>query len=372
MDSILRTAPAVFAVGDNYQIMVPVTAHALMWVRVGEEEYYDDSNGIIRSATELHRICVPAVELEKAKEYTLCYRKMIERKPYFSETGEVEEFTYKFMPVLDDGARAYHIADAHNMVDAPVAAAKVFEEKFGTIDFLIMNGDIPNHSGEIEYFYDIYKIAAQITNGNIPIVFAKGNHDMRGIYAENIAEYTPCENGNSFFTFRLGNIWGLVLDTGEDKVDSHEEYGNTVCCHYFRKRETRFIDKVIADAKAQYNAQGIDYRVVVVHNPFTIIQKDPFTIEKEMFGNWTKKINENINPDAMLCGHMHYLDIHYPDDEKNLHKAEFPVVVGSKPTVKENYFAGAGFIFKNGKIQVVFCALSQINNNYGGIINVQI
>ena len=33
---ILKTSPAVFAIKDTYQIMIPVTCDALMWIRVGK------------------------------------------------------------------------------------------------------------------------------------------------------------------------------------------------------------------------------------------------------------------------------------------------------------------------------------------------
>ena len=74
-------------------------------------------------------------------------------------------------------ARFYHIADAHNMVDEPVASARAF----GDIDFLVLNGDLPNHSGDINNFTTIHRIAAEITSGEKPVVFSRGNHDLRGI-----------------------------------------------------------------------------------------------------------------------------------------------------------------------------------------------
>lgn len=45
----MRTLPAVFVVGDTYHIMTVVGAQSLMWVKVGDECYYDESNGILRS-----------------------------------------------------------------------------------------------------------------------------------------------------------------------------------------------------------------------------------------------------------------------------------------------------------------------------------
>ena len=122
------------------------------------------------------------------------------------------------------------------MIEQPVACAEFFRKETGKIDFLILNGDVPEDSSKIKHFDTIYEIVSQVTHGNIPAVFSRGNHDTRGIFAENIAEYTPCENGNSYFTFRLGSIWGVVIDCGEDKTDSNEEYGNTGCCSAFRKR----------------------------------------------------------------------------------------------------------------------------------------
>ena len=74
MSQVLKTAPAVFAVHDTYQIMVPVSCECVMWVKVGNECYYDDSNGILRSAVSMHRISVPVDELDKSGKYTVCYR----------------------------------------------------------------------------------------------------------------------------------------------------------------------------------------------------------------------------------------------------------------------------------------------------------
>lgn len=43
---MMKTTPVVFSVHDMYQIMVLTKTPSLMWVRVGEKNYYDDSNGI--------------------------------------------------------------------------------------------------------------------------------------------------------------------------------------------------------------------------------------------------------------------------------------------------------------------------------------
>ena len=358
MKNIIKTAPAVFAVGDNYQIMVEVTCPTLMWVCVGGEEYFDDSNGIIRSAVTTHRIIVPKNELDAAGGYTLFARKIIERKPYFSLTEDPVSEHFDFFPVKPGKAIAYQIADAHNMVAAPVAACKRFEEKYGKIDFLIMNGDVPDHSGRIENFHNIYEIAAEITGGTKPVVFSRGNHDTRGIYAENIAEHTPVENGNSFFETTLGDIHMIILDCGEDKDDSHAEYGHTVCCHAFRKRETAWLEKITSDP----GIKNAKHRVVVAHNPFTWVHHAPFDIEADTYRHWSELLRERFAPEVFIAGHLHTLEISRPGDANDWLGHPCTVVSGSLPKHgrdgNPDEFVGSGFIFDDG-VTVVF------NDNLG-------
>ena len=161
-----KWTPIVYAVGDKYIVTVPTEVPTVMWVKVGEECYYDHSNGVLRSSRNIHSITVPGEKLESAGEYTVCYRKMIERKPYFSVTGEVEEVTYAFRPVSSKKLNLYQIADAHGMVEGSVAAAKAFEKKYGKVDLLVLNGDVIDHSGSLENFDAIYKIPFSIKSEN--------------------------------------------------------------------------------------------------------------------------------------------------------------------------------------------------------------
>ena len=143
---IFAALPTVYAVADKYIIIVPVNEPCLMWVGIGENEYYDDSNGILRSGRLTHKMTVPMAELDAARSYTVRWRKMIERKPYRSEVGEIEEYTSAFRPIDPDKERIniYNIADAHNRVEGPINAGKYFERTGEELDLLLLNGDIPS------------------------------------------------------------------------------------------------------------------------------------------------------------------------------------------------------------------------------------
>lgn len=344
------TTPIVYAVNREYQIIVPVTCELVMWVQVGEETFYDDSNGILRSSSTTHRMSVPMDLLDREKHYTVGYRIIRERKPYFTEAEDAAFYESDFRPITNRPIRIYHIADAHNEIDRPVLAGSYFGDE---LDLLILNGDIPNHSGAIEYFAAIHQIAAQLTNGEIPVVFSRGNHDMRGIFAEQIADHTPTDNGRSYYTFRLGHLWGMVLDCAEDKPDDHPAYGFMNCCSDFRRRETAFIKKVIEHAAEEYQETGVENRLVIVHNPFTQTLEEPFDIEKETYTEWATLLREHVKPQLMICGHMHEAYVSHigsPTDHKG---QPCPVVVASERS-KEGPFLGGALVLYPDHCDVKF------------------
>jgi len=345
---MFKTYPAVFAVGNTYQIMVEIQIEALMSVKIADKVYYDETNGIMNSLSALHCVSVPTEVLDNAKEYTVCVRPLIERKPYFTETKEQIEFHYQFSPIPENNVRAYHISDAHNQIDGPVNAAKTF----GSIDFLILNGDIIDHSGSPEKFSNIYEICAKLTKGSIPVIFSRGNHDMRGNFAEKFADYTPSQHGNTYYTFKLGTIWDMLLDCGEDKRDGSKEYGFTVACHAFRERQTAYIREVIKNAQTEYAAPNVKTRLVIAHNPFTQQFASPFDIEEDIYREWASLLKEHIKPDLMICGHTHKYGINYVGGKHDHLGQPCTVVIGAEP--QKERFIGCGFIFNNDTIEIVF------------------
>ena len=352
------THPVVFCVEQEYQIMLPVKSELLVWVRIADENYFDAVNGIMCSSSQMHRVCVPMKALDVAKEYTVCYRRVIERKPYFTTTEPVQEVTYSFQPIdKTDHINIYQLADTHGRVREAICAAEYFRED---LDLLILNGDIADHSGSFTNILMIYQIAAGVTEGGIPCVFSRGNHDLRGACAEQLAAYTPNSNGRSYYTFRAGPVWGMVLDCGEDKADEHPEYGNTVCCHTFRRQEAEFI-RAVADGS---HAEGVLYRLVISHVPFTYDNMEtdhdgetPFNIEGPLFTQWARDLKELVQPHYMLCGHLHVCEISYPGGPMD-HKGQCcPVIIGSKLKTldeKEEGYTGTAITLERDRAEIGF------------------
>lgn len=353
----LENSPAVFAVENEYRIMKFADKPSLFCIRVGEYTFYDEKNGVMRSDCLVHSVCIPMKLLDKYEKYIVCETEMIERKPYFPVVGKCVETEYEFHPVRGGKIRIYHIADTHDTTDFPIASAK----NFGKIDLLIMNGDIPNIGNTPENYKTIYKLASSITNGNLPIVFARGNHDLRGLYAEKISDFIPTRNGSTYYTFRLGEIWGMVLDCGEDKEDSYSEYGGTVCCHNFRIQETEWIKSVIKNKRREYRSKGIKYRIVIAHNPFTYIGAKPFDIEKKLYKQWVDLLKKYIKPHFIISGHLHRCFVSRRSDLYDTLGQPCPVIVGSQ--ISDDSFVGCGLELDN---KGIICAFYDNNGNLFG------
>ena len=359
----MLTSPTVFAVGDEYHIFVPFDDEVIMYVKVGDRVFYDHCNGVLRSRTNMHFARLPMSVLDQEKAYTVCYRKMIDRAPYFPKSEDERELTISFRPIKNGGEiNLYHVSDAHNLVAEPVAAGQFFGDD---LDLLVLNGDIPNHSGDVRNFNAICEIASGITRGQIPCVFARGNHDTRGIHAEDMPAYIPIKDGRTYYTFRAGCVWGLLLDCGEDKPDSNEEYGYTVCFHDFRQEETDFLRRVIANAACEYDAPGVKYRLVISHIGFTHIDHHPFDIEQQLYGEWTRLVAK-MKPDLLLYGHYHRVAICPPGSEFDSHGQPCTAIIGSKPIFdreKGNGFIGCGItLFPDGTKRVIF------NDHMGNVL----
>ncbi len=347
---MLKTNPAVFAVGNQYHIMVPVNCECVMWVRIGNNNYYDEKNGVMCSKKAIHRVLVPMEELDNVMEYTICVQRLKKRLAYYTEGEAVVEYKYSFRPA-GGNARAYIVSDTHTIVEESVLAAKAY----GEIDFLILCGDIHDDSETIERFFIEYEIASKITKGEIPIVFARGNHDLRSDFAEDFATYMPNDNGNTYYTFHIGDIWGIVLDCGEDKPDWSIEYGPTVACHDFRLKQTEYIKQIIDRKDAEYEADGVKHKLVVVHNPFTRRYPEHFNIEEDIYAEWASLLEKYIKPELMICGHTHTLEVNKVGGEKDYLGQPCTVLVSGKPNFEgERSFCGAGICFVENGIEVTF------------------
>ncbi len=330
----LEICPAVCAAGENYIICVPTPVPVLMSVYVGDVEFTNDFCGVKLSSCHVQKFEVPMRLLDAAGQYTVTYE-IIYRQAYCSGKEKSVSATFRFAPIKkDEDICIYHLSDVHGRKAAAIKSGSLYS---ANTDLLILNGDISSSTQTVKESLLPLQIAYELTKGEKPCIITRGNHDLRGKYAERIGEFYPLDNGLFYYTVRLGPVWVFVLDCGEDKNDDHREYAGTIAFHKYRKKESDFIRKVIADPRSEYGDDGVRYRFIVSHIPFMhtdynpLLQLHVFDIEQDTYGEWVRMINDNVKPQFGLFGHVHKTGVIFGTQKYNDKGFAAPVILGGRP-----------------------------------------
>ena len=295
----LSYEPVVYAVEDEYQIVFSTSDNAVAWVNIGGVEYYDLFAGSMKSADKVHKITVPQRVLDKAGAYAVNYRQVIYRGPFGGYLGEMRTQHYQFRPVdSSDGLNYFALSDVHESVDAAIAAATSRDDT----DFIVLLGDLVSM---VETEKDVQlanELAFGITKGEIPVIYVRGNHEIKGEYAEELYKYVGSKDQQYAYTVTLGDddVFAVVLDLGEDHEDDWWEYYGTAQFDLYRQEQTEMLEEVLASgAYENYN-----YRLMACHVPVVYVDKNGYF--EEFRNEWVDLLN-HMEPDIGLSGHKHVM-----------------------------------------------------------------
>ena len=338
----LACTPTVFVVENRYEILIHAHDNGIFAIEIGNSIFYENNNGCLSSQKKFAKISVPQKLLDEYKYYTVIFRKTIERKAYFSqlESHKYQKFEFKPLTKASD-INIYLLADVHYHLDLATKPRGYFKND---LDLLVLSGDI----GEVESYqnyFEVSKFLGDISGGKIPVIFARGNHDVRGAMAENFTDFFPSVNKNTYFYFELPTLCGIVSDCGEDKADTHEEYGGVNAFHTFRINQTKYLATLKKASKPCF---------VVSHicpNQTTENIGNAFDIERSIYTKWTDHY-QRIGVKFMLCGHIHKTYILQSNDQRAIIKNPYPVIVGS--ALPKNDFIGSALTLIDNKLLVKF------------------
>ena len=287
----------VYAVEDTYQIVFSTNHSATAWVEVGGEKYYDLFAGSMKSDDTVHKIVVPQDKLDQAKAYSIHAEKMIYRGPFGGFKGKEISQSYTFRPVnTTDGLVYYTMTDVHHAQKGAVDTALSVQN----LDFLVILGD---SVGMIDYEKDVQfsnVLAHQVTKGEMPVVYARGNHEIKGAYAEELHKYVGSKNGSFYYWFELSDVFGITLDLGEDHDDDWWEYYGTAQFEKYHDEQTAFLKELLASKKAD----NYNYTLVACHIPIQFVNSRKNHVDVKE--TWTDLLNQ-IGVDLAVYGHQHDL-----------------------------------------------------------------
>ena len=141
----------------------------------------------------------------------------------------------------------------------------------------------------------------EITGGEIPVIYARGNHEIKGEYAEVFHKYVGARGEDFYYTVTLGeDVFAVVLDMGEDHEDDWWEYYGTAFFDIYRAEQTKMLEEILAEG----SYENYRYRMVLCHIPVVYVDADG------RFGSWRQEwtaLLNRLDPDISLSGHEHRL-----------------------------------------------------------------
>ena len=228
-------------------------------------------------------------------------------KPYEFKTFPAKPREVTFLVLNDIHERAQFMKDLCKNVD------------FKKLDFVLLNGDMSNRLRNQQHMMEAYlDTCVRMFATHTPLFFNRGNHELRGQFADYLYRYFPTNNGKYYRLQHVAGIDFLFIDTGEDKPDEDIEYSGIVNYDQYREEEARWL-RGLRESKQV----GKHPLIVFSHIPPTL-QKwhGPYHLQKTLMPELNK-----MNVSVMLSAHLHAFGYQEPNEVIN-----FPNLVNSNNT----------------------------------------
>ena len=267
------------------------------------EKFYQTSHGR-RTAGTYH--CVRIDSLKPGTEYR--YRivgKVVEDDSniYRINYGLLREISAKrnhSVRTLDPSAEVCRFSmmnDIHGKDKVYAALAATMDPK--KTDFLVLNGDMVSNAKQIDTVIKHMVEPIKKQAEQIPLFYARGNHEGRGADFDKLYDMFPTSTGQFYYTFRQGPAAFVVLDAGEDKPDSHHEYGGTADYDAYRRAQTEWL----LNAVKEESFASAPMKICIIHIP-TLAFRSSWYAERYITEHWVP-ILEKAGLDLALCAHHH-------------------------------------------------------------------
>jgi hypothetical protein len=253
------------------------------------------SHGLLALGT-VHAVRITGLRPGQTYRYQIASTRVVKMKAYWPEKGLETTAPVRTFTTLDRGradVRFASITDTHENIPRIDSLMRAID--WSTTDFLIHTGDAFDWLDSEEQLFTrwldpIGKGLAQTK----ALVYARGNHELRGPFARELFRYVPVEEGRFYHARDHGPVHLLVLDSGEDKPDSTNVYARLNRSESYLAEQLAWLARHVS---ADRRAQDAPFRVVAVHQPDWGSMPDGRAA-------WRNALNA-ARVDLVIAGHRH-------------------------------------------------------------------
>lgn len=230
----ITSTPMVIDNGKEYSVVFSTNDYGTAFIEYTYEgtdyKVFDQTGGRLNSDTKIHSVPVPYEHLRN-NSYKVSSTRVIEEFSYGSRLGDTvtsEEFTLTYND--SENQTWLVISDWHTLLKQAHSAIENFKSDY---DSVILLGDAtPGVDYEEQAITHIVQFGGDVSKGTKPVIYVRGNHETRGAYANDLPTALGLEQ--LYYTTDIGPYSFIILDSGEDKDDSHHEYGGMTDYNSYR------------------------------------------------------------------------------------------------------------------------------------------
>ena len=208
---------------------------------------------------------------------------------------------------LDPDQSEHHLFITSDMHNRPAVLESLLKSlDYETIDHFLYNGDMTNYvqtgtSSEDPYRGYINK-SVELFAKHKAFEMVRGNHDTRGDISRHFKDYFPRKSGLIYSASRWGDLEVIMLDSGEDKVDSHAEYYGMAAFYKYREEMAEWLKQLIKSEEFL----TAKYRIVVCHFPILVgnTRNDEFDGQPQL-SSLILPLLKQCDIDLYVSGHYH-------------------------------------------------------------------
>ncbi len=312
---------------DSMTVMWMTSKPCVSWVEYGRDDSLGlkamtSRHGLVEANETIHRVRLDGLEPGTTYAYRVVSKEILKLLPYHFEFGETIASDVFHFAMPDSTADSVSFAVFNDMHESPELRELLFplagQRPF---DLAFLNGDILDHIHSQEKpLKQLAQPYAELMEGRAPFILVRGNHETRGYRARYLLDFVATPDNRYYFSFDWGPVHFVVLDSGEDKPDDHEEYGGLVDFAAYRDEQTQWLKREI-QTDAFKNAP---FRVALTHIPLFGGGYGGNECRKR----WGMLLNEG-KIDLHLSGHTHKHEVIEP----RVGWHDYPIIIGggSKP-----------------------------------------